>query len=302
MSKKLERTPWARAYLKHLRPYVDGYEPNEHTRDRIKDVDLTIVFGPAGGGKGVHLSELFVNANKFGLDSLNRVLASTTRPRRPSEYSGPKMYSRNVNINDWVVRSQLINKMRQREPVQVIRHPTGELYWTDEDAFMHAPHRNVWEATAAECGRIVRAELFPKMDTVIGIVPINGDEWLKQWRGRDGKNPAGFAERLKEAHQAFSIALHAPSMSDKTVFVVNNYGPIENAPLDYNPEANFEDPLAIPPAFVAMAAILNGEYSRSHVEDSNEIAGNLLAFTGRELKKYGFDPDEVAAEALVLAA
>lgn len=296
MSLKMDRSPSARAYLRFVGPYAEGYEPGEATLERLQDVDLSILVGPAGAGKGVHLEKLLAHANALGLEGLKRVLSRTTRPIRPSELTGAKQYEEYANINDWVTRSRIATKLKQRGPVQVIRHPTGELYWTEESAFTHRPHKNVWEATALESRRLARAAIFPHMDTVMSIVPVTGKDWFDNWRGRDGENPPGFVDRLKEAHQSFGLALNDPVLKEKTVFVVNNYGPIDGVSLEYNPNAVFdvEDPSDIPPAFVAMAAILDGRYTDDHAEAAHGIAENLYAFTGGKLRELGFDPDEVA--------
>ena len=112
-------------------------------------------------------------------------------------------------------------------------------------------------------------------------------------KGRDGQHPPGFIHRLKEARQSFGLGLHDPVLKEKTIFVVNNYGPIEDVPLHYDPSADFENPAAIPPAFVAMAAVLDGRYSDAHIEAAHGIAEELYSFTGSKLREFGINPDEL---------
>lgn len=250
------------AFLESLRPLTRDYQPNTRVLGQIANHDLVIADGVSSAGKGTHLDLLFRHASDLGLQGLHRMLSFTTRPPRPSELKGKDPYEAHLNVGDMNVRKELFAILRRRGLVQAISHPSGDIYGSRIKAYEGPPSRNIAEFTAAEAKRLKEEGIFPRLDQVVCIVPVNGETWLRRWFGRDGNSPKGYDKRLLESYESLEMGLN--SDSHETVFVTNAYDEDEE----------------IPAAYLSMASILRGDYDADMAAASRERAQEMHAFIG----------------------
>lgn len=256
------------AFLDRLRPLTEDYQPNARVLGQIANHDLVIADGVSSAGKGTHLDLLFEHAHDLGLEGLHRVRSFTTRPPRPSELDGKDPYEAHLNVSDPSIRRELFAILRRRGLVQAISHPSGDIYGTRVKAYAGPPSRNIAEFTAAEAKRLKAEGIFPRLDRVVCIVPVNGETWLRRWFARDGNSPDKYDKRLLESFESLEIGLNTGS--HETVFVTNAYGEDEN----------------IPAAYLSMAAVLRGDYDSNMASASRDRAHEMHAFIGGLLTDY----------------
>lgn len=250
------------AFLDTLRQFTEDYQPSAEVLGRIANHNLVIADGVSSAGKGTHLDLLFQHANDLGLRNLHRVLSFTTRPPRTCELEGKDPYEAHLNVGDPVVSRELFAILMRRGLVQAISHPSGDIYGTRIKAYAGPPARNIAEFTASEAKRLKVEGIFPGLERVVCIVPVNGETWLRRWFTRDGNNPDKYDKRLLESYESLEIGLNA--VSHETVFVTNAYGEDEE----------------IPAAYLSMAAILRGDYDADMAAASRERAHEMHAFIG----------------------
>jgi guanylate kinase len=262
------------AFLDSLRVFTEDYQPNKEVLGHIASHHLVIADGVSSAGKGTHLDLLFKYAHDLGLEQLHRVLAFTTRPPRPSELAGKDPYEAHLNVGDPTIREELFAILQRQGLVQAISHPSGDIYGTRLSAYAEHPARNIAEFTAAEAKRLKVEGVFPGLEQVVCIVPVNSETWLRRWFARDGNNPDKYDKRLIESYESLEIGLNA--VSHETVFVTNAYGEDE----------------AIPAAYLSMAAVLRGDYDPDMATASRERAQEMHAFIGGLLVDHVEYPEE----------
>jgi guanylate kinase len=255
-------------FLDSLRQFTEDYQPSTRVLGKIASHNLVIADGVSSAGKGTHLDFLFQHAHDLGLKELHRVLSFTTRPPRPSELEGKDPYEAHLNVGDPLIRKELLAILKRRGLVQAISHPSGDIYGTRVKAYTGPPSRNIAEFTAAEAKRLKEEGIFPGLEQVVCIVPVNGETWLRRWFARDGNEPDKYDKRLMESFESLEIGLNA--VSHETVFVTNAYGENEE----------------IPAAYLSMAAVLRGDYDTNLAAASRERAQEMHAFIGSLLTDF----------------
>lgn len=187
----------------------DNYEPNKKVRERLAQLGLVMLVGPAAVGK-THIIKATTDLDR----SFSPVSVFTTRDKRPDD--DPDLFSYYKHTNEGV--GALLDRIEHREVVNYAIHPTtGNIYGTVPEDY-HSDYNML--ATLAN-GVEQFLQLPFKSKHVIGV-SAEPAVWARWFNSRYPKDEDR-RKRLAEAILSLDWLL-APEQRPLATFIKNEEG------------------------------------------------------------------------------
>jgi guanylate kinase len=178
----------------------EGYQPSGDVLNRLKQVDFVAVVGPTAAGKTT-----LIHSAKARDSRIHEVMNNTSRSPRRGEQDGIDFTFKS--------RSEMMAAMQAHEYVQVLLHPSGDIYATAGSAYS----TEGISVLPVLSGVMPTFHALPfKRMRIIYILPPNWDTWMARMASH-GFTPEQHARRLVEARESLTFAINDPQV----YFIVN---------------------------------------------------------------------------------
>ncbi len=174
---------------------LDRYRPSAAVLTRLRSVDFVAVVGPTAAGK-----DTLIGAAAQQDTRIHEVVGDTSRPPRPGEIDGVDLHFRS--------RSDMRSIMAKGSYVQIILHPSGDLYATSGAAYSTEGCSLMPILSSAI--PVFRKLPFKRV-RVLYLLPPDWDTWMERIRTH-GLTDAQLTSRLAEARVSLSFALADPDV------------------------------------------------------------------------------------------
>ncbi len=110
------------ARLRKAKASQDTYRPSENTARRLKEVTFVALIGISGIGKS-HLIPHIIEQGGADFSEVGNISTRATRSSDPINFRGGRSHE------------ELLERIEQRELINYIVHPSGEIYATDPGSY-----------------------------------------------------------------------------------------------------------------------------------------------------------------------